>query len=267
MTKDQSSTPATFLVMRFNFHPHSVKERFRDVDIKLTFTAGTVEKIVPYGCWKTDASSMDRKKTFTINPQLGVPLGPLTITLPVGWSLTDESTIEDHVWIQGEIEAVEDKQNTADWWLHENDQTNSGVPTELITAVLLNREGLQPDRPFEALLSITTKVHMLPSDWIGVIGNEIDSYVDGSSQAHNKADASEKITLPILSDGISLYFDPKLPGHNKQGPDATQLENVDLSKYMDLQLWPDLNNSKGQAQTPAQTPAQQVSTKKTPIAK
>ncbi|CAK7214012.1 hypothetical protein SBRCBS47491_001995 [Sporothrix bragantina] len=279
LTPDQFSEPATLLILQFAFCPRSRSRRFRDVAITLTFTAGTELVIQPSNRWKTGTSSIDRERSHTISPSLEGAVGPATGTLSYEWKQTDSRKIEDHIWIEGLVKALEDRPDgrrvpdSAVWELHENKQTSSGVPSFFRTAVLLKRESTLRNEPFKALLSITGDVHTHPSDWAKIRGIKDGNGPGNSHQAPSKfrklhksqpeADPEDKDTVPMVAARIPLYFDPKLPDRNPLNIDRTRLQDVDLSHYKGLvhvRSWTESADEaaqSGQGHEQVQPPAQQ----------
>ncbi|CAK7213323.1 hypothetical protein SCUCBS95973_001765 [Sporothrix curviconia] len=280
LTADQFSEPATLLILQFAFCPRSRSRRFRDVAITLTFTAGTELAIQPANRWKTGTSSIDRERSHTISPSLEGSVGPATGTLSYEWKQTDSRKIEDHIWIEGVVKALEERPDgrrvpdSAVWELYENKQTSSGVPSFFRTAVLLKRESTLRNEPFKAMLSITGDVHTHPSDWAKIRGIKDGNGPGNSHQASSglrklhksqpDADPDDENTVPMVAAKIPLYFDPGLPDLNPLGLDKTQLQNVDLSQYKSLvhvRSWTESveeagqsHQGQGQAQTQAQGP-------------
>ncbi|KAL1903266.1 hypothetical protein Sste5346_000551 [Sporothrix stenoceras] len=278
LTSDQFSEPASLFIFEFAFCPRSRRRRFRDIAITLTFTAGTELVIQPENRWKTGTTTIDRQRSHTISPSLEGAVGPASGTLSYEWQQTDSRKIDDHVWIEGVVKALGERPDgrrvadSAVWELHENHQTDSGVPSFFRTAVLLKRESTQRNEPFQALLSITGDVHTHISDWAKIHGIK-DGHGSGSSpkparetrklrKGPHEVDPEDKDTVPMTAAKIPLFFNPTLPDRNPLNLDKTNLQSIDLSKFKGLvhvRSWTESTEEAAQSQNgapPSRPPAQ-----------
>ena len=145
----EGGSPATLIVLRFEFQPSGNYRRFKSVEAKMTFSKGTnsttapeVIEITPKGAWSILPSKIPEESSHTISPSIEGG-GPITAKVAYSWQFKKTVDKENSARITGTIRALgrdRSKKNTAIWTLLENPDTESGIPTLLQTAVLLERE-------------------------------------------------------------------------------------------------------------------------------
>lgn len=150
-TLSVGGSPATLLVMRFEFQPAKNHRRFKSVVVKMTFSKGSnavagpeVYRIAPDGAWSLLPSRIPVETSHTVGPSLqGGGMGPATGTIGYQWQSKKTVNEENTARITGTVRALgpdKSRKNTATWTLLENPDTDSGIPTLLETAILLKRD-------------------------------------------------------------------------------------------------------------------------------
>ena len=176
-TLSTEGSPATLLVMRFEFQPEKNQRRFKSVAVKMIFSKGSdsvagpeVYRIAPSGAWSLLPSKIPVETSHTVSPSLQGGTGPVTGTLGYQWQFKKTMNKENAARITGAIRALgpdKSRKNTVTWTLLENPDTNSGIPTLLQTAILLKRDRVTLDvddrdgEKFKATLDIHGEADLL----------------------------------------------------------------------------------------------------------
>ena len=232
----EGGSPATLIVMRFEFQPLGNYRRFKSVNAKMTFSKGAnsttapeVLNITPKGVWSILPSNIPEETSHSISPSIEGGGGPLNVKAAYTWQFKKTVDKENSAKITGIIRALgsdRSKKNTAIWTLSENPDTNSGIPTLLQTAILLKRsrmDGNVKGEKFKAELEIHGEVDKV-TQWS-------ERWKRVAATVRGRAEKTEAIT-----------FSPGVNRGSVQDPD--NLGNEELEKFrkaVTLQPWKDGN--------------------------
>ena len=174
----EGGSPATLVVMRFEFQPLGNYRRFKSVNAKMTFSKGAksttapeVLDITPKGVWSILPSKIPEETSHSISPSIEGGGGLLNAKAAYTWQFKKTVDKENSAKITGIIRALgsdRSKKNTAIWTLSENPDTESGIPTLLETAVLLKRSKMDENvegEKFKAGLEIHGEVDKV-TQWL-----------------------------------------------------------------------------------------------------
>lgn len=164
LTKD--GAPATLIVLQFAFLPHGNNRRFKEVEITLWFSSGKVHSIAPSNQWTTLPSETQQERTHSISPSIEAALGPAKAATAYTWERKETETIRGYAKVVGEIKALDQprtlvkrrRNNGVFWGLYEDKRAQTGLPTLLQTAVLLEREATK-EEPLGEKFSARIKIH------------------------------------------------------------------------------------------------------------
>lgn len=205
---------ATLLV--YDFHLDSTKRARRVASANVTFTfsssvtgapAPEIHAIAPVGRYSLMTTT--HGESFTRGGEVRTDAGQMGVGLggSYGWEKTVSRTKSSDTRIFGAtISNRFGKEVGANWVLHENSETKTGVPSFMRTAILLRRED---DDPFECAVTIGVK-----ADW--------------------KTDLTRFFGSKEKDDAI--LFDPALPPTNKlrkSGYDTDNLGSIDVEEFFD----------------------------------
>ncbi|KAI9747643.1 MAG: hypothetical protein M1815_004014 [Lichina confinis] len=211
---DDGDDFATLLV--YDFHLDSTKRARRVASANVTFTfsssvtggpAPEIHAIAPLGRYSLMTTTQD--ESFTRGGELRTDAGQMGVSLGGSymWEKTVSRTKSSDTRIFGAtISNMFGKEVGANWVLHENGETKSGVPSFLRTAILLRRTD---DEPFECAVTMDVK-----ADW--------------------KTDLKRFFGSKDKDDAI--LFDPALPPTNKlrkSGYDTDNLGSIDVEEFFD----------------------------------
>ena len=230
----EGGSPATLVVMRFEFQPLGNYRRFKSVNAKMTFSKGAnsttapeVLDIAPNGAWSILPSKIPEETSHSISPSIEGGGGPLQVKAAYTWQFKRSVDKENSANITGIIRAQgtdRSKKNTAIWTLLENPDTDSGIPTLLQTAILLKREKTEKDpngEKFTAELEIHGEVDKV-TQWL-------ESWKHIVTTVRGRAEKTGNVT-----------FNPNLNRGSVKDPD--NLRNEELEKFrkaVTLQPWKD----------------------------
>ena len=230
----EGGSPATLIVLKFEFQPSGNYRRFKSVEAKMTFTKGTnsttlpeVIGIAPKEAWSILPSKTREESSHTVSPSIEGGAGPATAKAAYTWQFKKTLDKEHSARISGTIRALgrdRSKKNTAIWTLLENPDTESGIPTLLQTAILLEREktDLHPEGDkFRAALDIRGEVDKVT--WFQDLCNRVGKTVSGKTEK-----GQDVIFNPDTNRG--MVRDPKNLG-------AEDLER--FSRVVTLREWKD----------------------------
>ena len=199
-TMSAKGAPATLAVFQFTFLPRVPRVRFKEVRIVLTFSAGEVHGIAPRYAEPISRSEKLREVSHAISPNIAATFGTASASTGYTWQLKDSQTVKANGKVQGLKKAIgqhtygaRKRMNTAVWELSENEQTESGIPSFVQTAVLLQREGTEKQplgEKFSAEVQITGKV-------------------GGWAYVKNKWKTIAKSMLTRKHKGKDVFFNPK----------------------------------------------------------
>ena len=213
----EGGSPATLIVLRFEFQPSGNYRRFKSVEARMTFSEGTssttspeVIEIAPRGAWSILPSKIPEESSHTISPSIGGG-GPITAKATYTWRLKKTVDKENSARIIGTIRAQgkdRSKKNTAIWTLLENPDTKSGIPTLLQTAVLLERE-MTDEHPegekFTAALQIYGVVDKVTS--LKDLRDRIFRRVKGKAEKGEDVIFNPKVNRGVVKDANNLWND------------------------------------------------------------
>ncbi|KAN0074243.1 hypothetical protein V8E54_008180 [Elaphomyces granulatus] len=185
----EGGSPATLIVMKFQFLPTGNHRRFKVVKAMMKFSKGWSRlDIAPKGAWSFLKSKTPEeishevsplklayqwilKQTFLesktpeeVNHEVSPSIEGGGLKLACKWILKKTKVEENSAVITGVIRALgwdRSKANTAVWMLEENDATKSGIPTLVQTAILLERK--QTEETFKATLEVRVETDVCAS--------------------------------------------------------------------------------------------------------
>jgi hypothetical protein len=202
---------ATLLVYDFHFNAMKRFRRIASASITIMFSssiAGTsapvVQSMAPFGLYSLLPTMQDEKFTREGNIQGQAGYAGVSLGTSYKWSNEISRTTNDDTSLVGAT--VCDRYGKVvgvNWVLHENETTNTGVPSFMRGAILLKRKH---DEMFECTFKINVE-----ADW----KTEISRFL-----------GSKGIDDPIL-------FDPSLPPTNRLRKDY-DLENMGSLKVADF---------------------------------
>jgi hypothetical protein len=165
----EGGSPATLIVLQFEFQPKHNHRRFKAVEIQITFTEAEsgsglcpeVLDITPKGAWSLVKSKKKVELSHSVGPSLEAGGGPAKATLGYKWQFKETSNKTNSARVVGMIRGLgsdRSKKNTVTWNLNENPDTEKGIPTLVQTAILLKRSRTE-EKPFGEEFSATVKIH------------------------------------------------------------------------------------------------------------
>lgn len=230
----EGGSPATLIVLRFEFQPTGNYRRFKSVEAKMTFskginstTAPEVLKITPREAWSILPSKIPEESSHTISPSVEGGGGPVKGKVAYTWQFKKIKDKENSARITGAIRALgrdRSKKNTAIWTLLENPDTESGIPTLLQTAVLLEREKTDqhPEgEKFKAALEIRGEADKVT--WWKDLYKRIAATVGGKAEK-----------------GEDVIFNPEMNRGAVKDPDNLGTEDLEkFRRIVTLRKWED----------------------------
>jgi hypothetical protein len=258
--------PATLIITDFWFMPGKKSRRFTWARITYKFDsrdkkdggAGglgpTVAKIEPEGHFSLHPKQKHVDKNLKLNLGAQAPTVPISPGGSVEWSLGENYDAEDQIKLAG-IKTLEGRDfggyNTARWTLKENEMVNSGIPTRLRTAIVLERKATEAKAKFQGTLEIKVDADLISEMGFIIkrlLGNVpkddpviFDPKISTSSVGHQpqnlekenlKAQCRIETTTKLLGDGTMTVADDKkqsAEGDKKRSTegDKKQSTNVD----------------------------------------
>jgi hypothetical protein len=213
--------PASLIVADFHFTSMSASTRFKYAMINITFKplnpgspCPKLLTIAPYQyryihCTKRTIKDMSSPGTSSsLGASISLGVAGASVGPSLTWEGKKESKDTSQAVIAGAISASRGygDGHLANWVLRENATTKAGIPTRLQVAMLLERDGEDPDEQFLAVVEVKTEM-------------------DFVSSIKRMFGASPK-DYPII-------FDPKLSNHGSL-PDDIRLERLDQIDLNDL---------------------------------
>lgn len=164
--KNESTQPATLLVLEFRFVSTESGRRFRGANITLRFGDAhgdakldpEVYRITHDGHFSMNETNVAQQLTYSANAGLqgGIPM--VGASAGISWSLSESRNIDHTASLVGHrrvLGRLWGADNSAVWVLGENPDKKDGIPTLLRTAVLLRRKA---EVPFTTTVEVRTKV-------------------------------------------------------------------------------------------------------------
>ena len=158
--------PASLIVSTFKFLGSTTSRRFRSARIIWDFAYADpdgkewpeVKRVSLDDQFVMKMTTFDKSSETKVEAGLQGGGGPAGLSISTGWSRTKSAKIDDHISLYGTTAFINKnagKPNGAKWVLEENKSQNSGIPSSITTAVLLER---LPDRPFIGTIQIKAEM-------------------------------------------------------------------------------------------------------------
>jgi hypothetical protein len=265
-TLSQGGTPATLIVLRFQFLPGRSGKRFKSAEIKIIFSKGSnasstpeVYKISPEGKWGVEPTDVKLGSSHTISPSLQAGNDLAKGTVGYQYQFTKNYDTKVFARVEGAKRAlggVHSVKNSAVWNVYENPVTRHGIPSLLQTAILVTREKVEGQSTGERFKA-TLEIHGQPG-WKGRLKEKIEKIgaaigsafakLTGHGKKEDEGDDDDDEDLDMVSRKAEMeegvIFNPGLSRGDTKHAEELEIEDLNALKQV-VMIQEDKDEQKG----------------------